>query len=101
MVQVAVTAPTTDWNSKALFDDFKIFRNHFNRIFAWPLSNATQTQKINYLFWWAGHQAKIIVANNHQVDAENDTFDTYYQLFEAHIRPISKFWAAHHWFYQF
>ena len=100
MALVAITALTIDWSSKALFDEFKIFRNHCNRIFARFMCNATQQEKINYLLLWASCQIKTVVTNNHQVDTENDTVETYYKLFEANIIPISKFWVAHHQFYQ-
>ena len=99
MAQVAIPPPMFSWESKPLFHYFHRFELHHIRIFNSPLRNITQQQKINYLVLLLGRQAETIVANDHHMDNERDTVKTYYELFENHIRLISKFRVSRYCFY--
>ena len=88
MAQVATSPPTVDLNSKLLFDEFRIFKNHCNRISAASLKIATQQHRSTIYYYGQEDKQELIVTNNHQPNIETDTIDTHFNLFEAHIHPI-------------
>ena len=82
-------SPGMDWSSRDLPNEWKSFRRHVEFMFGGPLSSKTEEQKCNYLMIWVGEKGRDIYQTWNLSTDEGKKLKTYYDKFEAYVKPKS------------
>lgn len=90
-------APTIDWSSPELFQEFQRFRNHCSFVFQGPLSATTDKEKAGWLGTWIGAEGREIYktlpwASN----AEKEKPDKVLDRLEKYVQPRKNNRVARH-----
>ena len=85
----SANTPKMDWNSRDLPTAWRSFRRHLEFMFGGPLKSKSEEQKCNYLMIWVGEKGRDIYQTWTFEEGEEKKLNSYYERFEAHVKPKS------------
>ena len=81
--------PRMNWSSGDLPKAWKAFQQHCEFTFGGPLKGKSEEQKCNYLMIWVGDKGREVYNTWTLTNDEAKKLSTYYERFEAHVKPKS------------
>ena len=81
--------PKMDWSSGDLPGAWRSFKQHCEFTFGGPLKGKTEEQRCNYLMIWVGDKGRDIYNTWTLADKAKKKLQTYYDKFEAYVKPKS------------
>lgn len=89
MMSMQCPLPSLDWDTSNLVDNWKKFKQHVDLMFAGPLLEITEEQKIAYLLLWIGPKGRDIF-NSYTLDENlKKEIKGCYSIFEDYVKPKS------------
>ena len=85
----ASNMPRMDWSSGDLPAAWKSFQQHCEFAFGGPLKGKSEEQRCNYLMIWVGEKGRDVYNTWNLSSEESKKLTTYYERFEAYIKPKS------------
>ena len=92
--------PKMDWSSGNLPGTWRSFKQHCKFTFGGPLKGKTEEQQCNYLMIWVGNKGRDIYNTWTLEEDEAKKLQTYYDKFEAYVKPKSNQVFAWHKFHK-
>ena len=94
MALTGVPIPSIDWRSHNLPEVFRKFKRTCELIFAGPLSQIDEVQKITYLMIWADDEGRDIKDGWGLTDGDKKKLNVHWTRFEEYVKPKSTFRVA-------
>jgi hypothetical protein len=85
----ASNMPKMNWSSGDLPAAWKSFQQHCEFAFGGPLKGKSEEQRCNYLMIWVGENGRDVYNTWNLTGEESKKFTTYYERFEAYVKPKS------------
>ena len=85
----ASNMPRMDWSSGDLPAARKSFQQHCELAFGGPLKDKSEEQRCNYLMIWVGEKGRDVYNTWNLSSEESKKLTTYYEKFEAYVKPES------------
>jgi hypothetical protein len=85
----ASNMPKMNWSSGDLPAAWKSFQQHCEFAFGGPLKGKSEEQRCNYLMIWVGEKGRDVYNTWNLTGEESKKLNTYYEGFEAYVKPKS------------
>ena len=85
----ASNMPKMDWSSGDILTAWKSIQQHYEFAFGGPLKHKSEEQRCNFLMLWVGEKGRDVFKTWNLSSEESKNLTSYYEKFEAHVKPKS------------
>ncbi|XP_052778759.1 uncharacterized protein K02A2.6-like [Mya arenaria] len=87
MALSGISPPVMNWDSTNLPTTWEKFERHIKLIFAGPLKDKTEEEKVAFLLIWVGEKGQDVSQSWTLTNEEQKQLDTYFTKFKKHVQP--------------